>query len=98
MIKYRAYGDYKFYRFLLVYALNKLIVIENNTYSGDTPNIELLKCHDQFLVMYRRGGGDIYLHIARVFRKASHKIYRVMLKKNMIMMDRRFLNLVVKCQ
>ena len=95
IVKYKACGDSKFYRFLLTYALNKLIAIEKGTHKGDAPNIEFLKYYDHFLVSYRRCGDELYLHVARLFRKASHKIYRIMLQKGMTEIDGRFLNLVV---
>jgi hypothetical protein len=92
--KYLADGEQKFYRFLLVYALNKLIAIEGNSYKGEFPNLELLSYYDRFIILYRREGDEIYLQVARLFRKASHKIYRVMLKKKMTEINPKFFNLV----
>ena len=92
--KYLATGEQKFYRFILVYALNKLVLIEQKTYKGESPNLEFLGYHDRFIVLYRREGEDVYLQLAKRFRKAAHKIYRVMLKKNMTTLDSKFLNLV----
>lgn len=92
--KYLATGEEKFYRFLLLYALNKLIAIEAGTYDGQAPNLEFLDYHDRFIILYRREGEDVYLRVARVFRKAAHKIYRVMLKKKMTQINPKFLNLV----
>jgi hypothetical protein len=92
--KYLATGEQKFYRFLLPYALNQLIEIENETYKGEAPHLEFLNYHDRFIILYRREGEDIYLQIARVLRKAAHKIYRILLKKNMIEPNPKFLNLV----
>lgn len=96
--KYLAAGEQKFYRFLLLYALNKLIFmnkIGKDSFKGKSPELEFLDYYDQFIILYRREGEEIYLDLARVFRKAGHKVYRVMLKKKMIEknMDR-FLNLV----
>lgn len=92
--KYLASGEEKFYKFLLVYALNKLIAIEKKLYKGISPDLELLDYHDQFIILYRREGEGVYLHLAKCFRKAAHKIYRAMLKKDMITRNSKFLNLV----
>jgi len=92
--KYLADGEQKFYRFLLLYALNKLIAIEKGIYKGEVPNLEFLDYHDRFITLYRREGDEIYLQLARIFRKAGHKVYRIMLKKDMTKVDNRFLNLV----
>jgi len=92
--KYLATGELKFYRFLLLYALNKLIHIEKGSFKGKTPELEFLDYYDQFIFLYRREGEEVYLDLARVFRKAAHKVYRVMLKKNMTERNVKFLNLV----
>jgi len=92
--KYLAAGEQKFYRFLLIYALNKLIAIEQGVYKGEIPNLEFLGYHDRFIILYRREGDDVYLQVARIFRKAAHKIYRIMLKKRMTEINPKFLNLV----
>ena len=82
--KYLAAGEEKFYRLLLLYALNKLIYIEKGSYKGKSPEMEFLDVYDQFIILYRREGEEVYLDLARVFRKAANKVYRVMLKKKMI--------------
>lgn len=92
--KYLADGESKFYRFLLLYALNKLVAIEKDIYKGETPNLEFLAYYDRFVIWYRREGDEVYLKVARVLRKAAHKIYRVMLKKKMTEINPKFLNLV----
>jgi hypothetical protein len=92
--KYLSSGNQKFYRFLIVYALNKLIAIEKKTYTGAPPDLELLDYSDKFIILYRREGDETYLKLARCFRKAAHKIYRIMLKKNMTTRNSKFLNLV----
>lgn len=84
----------KFYRFLLFYAVNKMVLIERGFDKCITPDIAFLDCHDQFIILYRREGEEHYLHIARAFRRAAHKIYRVMLKKQLVAYNSRFLNLV----
>jgi hypothetical protein len=92
--KYLAAGEQKFYRFLLVYALNKLIAIEKEVYKGESPNLEFLEYYDRFIILYRREGDEVYLQVARLFRKAAHRIYRIMLKKKMTEVNLKFLNLV----
>ncbi len=92
--KYLAAGESKFYRFLLLYALNKLIYIGKGTFKGKSPELEFLDYYDQFIILYRREGEEVYLSLARVFRRAGHKIYRTMIKKKMIEKNSRFLNLV----
>lgn len=92
--KYLADGELKFYRALLPYALNKLIQIEGGLYKGLSPELEFLEYYDQFMILYRREGEEVYLNMARIFRKAAHKIYRTMLKKNLSQSNPKFLNLV----
>lgn len=92
--KYLEAGEQRFYSFLLYYASNKLFFIQKGTYKGTSPEVDLLDYYDQFIILYRREGEDIYLDLARVFRRAAHKIYRVMLKKKMTEKNPRFLNLV----
>lgn len=92
--KYLATGEQKFYRFLLLYALNKLIYIEKDFFKGKSPELEFLDYYEQFIILYRREGEEVYLELARVFRRAAHKVYRVMLKKSMTERNAKFLNLV----
>jgi hypothetical protein len=92
--KYLDLGERKFYRFLLIYALNKLILIHKGTYRGTNPAIEFLNYYERFIILYRREGDAVYLEIGSIFRKIAHKIYRVMLKKQMTTHNTRFLNLV----
>lgn len=92
--KYLATGDEKFYRFLLTYALKKLVLINNGTYKGISPDLELLDYYDRFVTLYRIEGDEVYLQLSRLFRKSAHRIYRIMLKKNMTITNNKFLNLV----
>jgi hypothetical protein len=92
--KYLSVGEQKFYRFLLVYSLNKLILINKGDSVDQTPDLELLDYHNRFIILYRREGEEVYLRLARLFRKAAHKIYRIMLKKGMTAPNAKFLNLV----
>lgn len=92
--KYLAGGEAKLYRYLLMVALNKLISIEKVAYKGISPELEFMNCYDQFIILYRREGDNIYLDLARIFRRVAHKIYRVLLKKELIQPNNRFLNVV----
>jgi|SRR5579885_847565 len=92
--KYLAAGEHKFYRFLLLYAMNKLIMIEKGTFKGTAPDVQFLDCHDRFLILYRRECEDVYLELARIFRRAAHKVYRMMLKKKMTTHNPKFLHSV----
>jgi hypothetical protein len=91
---YNSNGEYKFYRGLLARAVEKLVALEKGEHLGILPNMELLEVHNQFMMLYRREGEDLHLHMARLFRKAAHKIYRVMLKKDIIELNNKFLNLI----
>jgi hypothetical protein len=91
--KFLSMGEERFYRFVLGLALRQLVSLEAGG-EETMPNIELLELHNQFVVLHRREGSEVSLTIAKVFRRAAHKIYRVMLKKGMIEQSPRFLNAV----
>lgn len=92
--KYTLEGNNKFYRSLLIMSLNKLVLISQGSYKGILPHLELLEYHDQLIILYRREGEEVYLQAAKVFRRAAHKIYRIMLKKKMSQLNHKFLNVV----
>lgn len=92
--KYIEEGEPKFYRHLLFQALKQMVLIQQGFDKGVTPDVAFLDCYDQFIILYRREGEEHYLNMARAFRKAAHKIYRLMLKKKMTARNPRFLNLV----
>jgi hypothetical protein len=92
--RYHSVGEYRFYRFLLHYAVSKLIKISNDEYRGTSPEIELLDHSDRFLQLYRRENQEVFIELSRVFRKAAHKIYRLMLHRQLITTNVRFLNVV----
>lgn len=87
-------GEEKFYKSLLVINLNKLVMLEKGDYKGTLPHLELLDYHEQLIILYRKEGEEIYLRVAKTFRKAAHKIYRIMLKKKMTPINPKFLNVV----
>lgn len=92
--QYLSVGNDKFYRSILFVALQKLVLISNETYRGVFPHLEYLNYYEQFIILYRREGDQVYIDIAKMFRKAAHRIYRIMRKKNMATLDVRFLNSV----
>lgn len=92
--KFLEEGKDKFYRSLLIYALNKLILIKNNSYKGITPDLEFLDYYHRLIIMYRREDDFRYLEMAKIIRRAAHRIYRIMLKKNLTSYNSKFLNLV----
>jgi hypothetical protein len=102
--KYESFGCDKFYQFLLNYASNKVAEKEEvskkpkakmkDDANKISPEIELMDYSDRFLDLFRGEGEITYLDIARLFRRAGHKVYRIMLKKNMVKKNSRFLNVV----
>lgn len=92
--KYHSVGEQKFYKFLLSYAINKLIKIRDEEYIGTSPELEFLEYSERFLFLYRRENQEVHIEMSRLFRKAAHKIYRIMLKKGMTQRNAKFLNLV----
>jgi hypothetical protein len=91
---YVAEGECKFYRTLIVSALNRLVLIEQGNFTGTSPETEFMNSYDKLIILYRKEGNTVYLDLAKLFRKAAHKIYSIMLKKKMIPINRKFLNLV----
>lgn len=92
--KYLADGKQRFYRSLLTYGTSKMILMQENKFRGVAPDVEFLEYHDIFLFLYRREGDVVFLDMSKLFRKAAHKLYRVMLKKEMTGKNLKFLNLV----
>lgn len=92
--QFNAIGEEKFYRSLLSEAINKLIKIKEGNYKGATPEVEMLNSSEKFLQLARKSGEPGYLALARIFRRAAHKIYFSCLKAKMIEKNYRFLNLV----
>jgi len=89
--KYKSMGEDRFYRFLLSYAMDKIANFEKKDIS---PEVELIGYYEKFLQLYRREGEIDYLELAKIFRKAGNKIYRVLLKTNSINKNNKFLNVV----
>ena len=91
LTKYSTFGNDKFYKFLLNYAINR--IVSGKDLKVPSPEVELMDYHDKFLLLYRRESDEAYLDIAKLFRKAAHKIYRIMLKKDLVEKNNKFLNL-----
>lgn len=90
--KYSTVGEEKFYKFLITYALKRMV--ENNDNTVYNPANELMEYYDMFLKLYRREGTEIYLELSKQFRRAAHRIYRVMKKKGIASKTNKFLYLV----
>jgi len=100
--KFSSIGNDKFYKFLLNYAVNRIITGEEETPKtkskakivGVSPEMELMDYYEKFLFLYRKEGEEAYLEVAKLFRKAGHEVYRIMIKKNITKKNDRFLNVV----
>lgn len=92
--KYRTFGYDRFLRFLLAIGQDRLDKIKQEGNAGLTPENELLEYYDQFLILYRRSGEEDYLNLAKIFRRAAHKIYRLGLKQKLLKRNLKFLQTV----
>jgi hypothetical protein len=92
--QYNAFGAERFYRFLFSEASAEIAKIKDGEYKGTSPELRLLESSERFLQLFRREGNSVYLDLSRIFRRAGHRIYRVMLKAKMIGKSTKFLNLV----
>lgn len=92
--KYLSGGKQRFYRSLITYGVGKMILMKTEKFRTISPDMEFLGYHDIFLFLYRREGDQTFLEMSRLFRKAGHKLYRIMLKQGMISKNYKFLNLV----
>jgi hypothetical protein len=92
--KYATVGEEKFYKFLITYALNRIVEPVEKDKNSLNPALELMDYYDMFLKLYRREGDEIYLELSHQFRKAGHRIYRIMLKKGLVEKNNKFLQLI----
>jgi len=92
--KYLSMGPDKFYRSLLSYCIKKIVSAKQEKKEHLTINLELLDYHDQLIILYRREGDINSLEVAKLFRKAAHRIYRFLLKEKLTNKSDKFLNLV----
>lgn len=91
LTRYTGGGAEAFYRFILNYAVDQIV---HGSDSDVSPDIGLMNQHDRFLTMYRRDNRDEYLAMARIFRRAAHKIYLLLRKQDRTHRNARFLNMV----
>lgn len=91
--KFISFGDEKFYKFLIDYSIDRIAKSDSKSISI-SPELELMDYHDRFLVLYRKDDDVVYLEIAKLFRKAAHRIYGIMLNKSLTERNSRFLSLV----
>lgn len=97
VVKYTSVGKDRFYRFLLSSAIFKTVSFLEKTDKNNiikTPDIELIELYEKFLLFYRRENDEVYLDIAKLCRKAAHKIYRVLYKQKIVEKNIKFLNLL----
>jgi len=97
VLRYTQTGPGKFYKFLLSSAIVKVSLLLENEESNKQfrfPDQELLDYYEKFLMFYRRENEDIYMEIAKLCRKAAHKIYRELLRQKIIERNGKFLNLI----
>ena len=94
--KYASIGNEKFFRFLLSYAENRINTDKNLRKSKNylSPEQELLEYYEKFIFLYRKENNIDLLNIAKIFRKAAHATYRMLLKDKLIKKSHKFLNLV----
>lgn len=87
-------GEVYLYKFLIVNSIKKIVLLLEEDNFNNSPDKDLLNLYEKFMYMYRTEGDEIYLNIAKIIRKAAHKIYRILLKQNHIKKNEHFLNLV----
>ena len=87
--KYSSIGEERFYKFLLTFGLGKIA-----DKSTSNPALELIEYYDMFLKLYRRENNSVHLELAKQFRRAAHRIYRIMLKKKLMPASKKFLHSV----
>jgi len=58
------------------------------------PDVELMELYDKFLLYYRRENEEVYFEIAKLCRKAAHKVYRALLRQKLVEKNSKFLNLI----
>lgn len=94
-LKYQSVGADRFYRSLLSSAIFKMVAyLEQPEKMNKMPDIELLELYERFVIYYRREGNEEYLEIAKICRKAAHKVYRALLRQKLVEKNLKFLNLV----
>lgn len=91
---YLKKGGDALYKKLIISSVKKIAILIGESEKKTFPEVEMLNISNIFLGFYRSEGEDHYLEISKIYRKVAHKIYRVLLKKNLISKNNNFLNLV----
>lgn len=95
VVKYTQIGRDKFYRFLLSSAVLKLAIqVETLDKVERFPDSELMEYYDKFLIFYRRENEEVYLDIAKICRRAAHKIHRELRRQGLVEKSSRFLDIL----
>lgn len=92
--QYLELGEHKFYNKIILLALERVVSISENSYKGTYPHIEYLSFYDKLYILYKQEGDEVWLNMAKLFRKASNKIYRTLLKKKLIENNNKFFNII----
>lgn len=93
--KYRSVGHDRFFKFLLAFGTDRLIQIKSGEpTTAISPETEFLEYYEHFLVLFRRSGEEDYLNLAKIFRRAAHKIYRLGLQQKILKRNAKFLQVV----
>ena len=92
LAKYAQIGGEKFYQFLVDYGTNRL---NKGELQPPTPEMEMISYHDKFLSLARREHNEEYREIAKLCRRAAHRVYRLMLEVGLTEPNPKFLALVV---
>jgi hypothetical protein len=72
--KYSSVGDEAFFDFLLHYGNSRIDLFRQNA-ADISPDTELMQFYFIFLDLYRGEDNDIYLDMAKQFRRAAHYIH-----------------------
>jgi hypothetical protein len=91
---YTLHGSERFLELLLNRSMESMKSIKNSSQREFAPELELISYYEKFLDLYRKENNEIYLNIAKQFRKAAHKVYRELLKHGETKINERFLNIV----
>lgn len=89
--KYQKMGPLGFYKYLLSNAAKQMVLIKNDEYKGILPHVELLNFYEKSLVLFRRDNNQHIFEMAKTFRRAAHKIYRMMINCSLAKFDGRFI-------
>lgn len=91
--KYEKTGKEQFYQFILSYATSRL---NKGEMQKPTPENELLSYYEKFLALYRKDNNENYIEMAKTFRRAAQKIYKIMLDVGLTTKNTKFLTAVGK--